>query len=203
MEELDELYITKKQVVQIISNYLEPIMTENGFNWVKSKDAFVKKEKEWSFYILLNIVNFWPLKQEFNISISIVNQKINKIISIIFTNTKINDSLFHKWLVLPNSNELEYKELYTIEDIENAKIESLEIIKNEGLPFFKNNNTLEQIAEYSKERNYSVALVSSKLYKEEIYYSIKNEIINSDIFKKCNLNYIGNIEKLIELLDEM
>lgn len=203
MEEFDEFYITKKQVVQIISNYLEPLMTENGFKWIKSKDEFVKKNNEWSFHILLNSKNFWPLKQEFNIPISIVNQKINKIRSIIFTNIKINDSLFHEWLVLPNSNELEHKELYTIEDIEIAKIESSEIIKNEGLSFFKNNSTLEQITEYCKERDFSVALVSSKLYKQAIYDSIKDHIRKSDTFKKCDSDYLNNIEKLIEFLDKM
>ncbi|WP_395043101.1 hypothetical protein [Flavobacterium sp.] len=199
----EELYITKKQVVQVISNYLEPVMTEYGFKWIKTKDEFVKKNNEWSFHILLNSKNFWPLKQEFNIPISIVNQKVNKIRMKIFNNIKSNEPLFHKWLVLPNSNELEHKELYTIEDIEIAKIESLKIIKNEGLPFFACNSTLEQIAEYSKEKNYSVALISSKLFKESVYESNKIQIIGSDIFRKCDLDYRSNIEKLIKLLDEM
>lgn len=198
----EDLYITKKQVVKTISDFLEPLMSENGFIWIKSKDEFVRKNKEWSFHISLNSKNFWTLKQEFNISIYVVNKEVNLIRKKFFENVKNNDQLFHRWLVLPNSNELEYKELYTSQDIEIAKHESWELIENEGLLFFEKNKTFESIAEYCKDEYFPEALISAKLHNESKYKIIKSYILNSDLFKKNSPDRLNSIENLISFLDK-
>ena len=107
----EELYITKKQVVQIICDYLEPLMTENDFKFIKTKDEFIKKTAFGHQEISTNITSYWPLKQEVNIHIATINYQINQIRTMFFCSAKKNNYTVSKWLVLPNSNELKYKEL--------------------------------------------------------------------------------------------
>lgn len=199
----EELYITKKQVVKIISDYLEPLMTENNFKFIKSKDAFIKKTNFGYLKILININSFWPLKQELNISISVINYKINEIKMLFFSNTKRDNLIIYNWLVLPNSNELKYKELYTLQDIEIAKQEAFNLIKNDAFTYLKKYSDLENITEYCKDSYLNIALISAKLFNQSVYTATKNHIKKSDIFKKSDSDYINNIEKLIKYLDEM
>lgn len=211
MEELNKLYITKKQVVQTISDFLEPTMNKYGFKWIKSNDEFIKKNNEWSFHILLNTKNFWPLLQEFNIHISVVNKEINKIRMLFFSNAKIDNYTVSKWLVLPNSNELRYKELYTINDIEIAKKEAYDLIKNEAFIYLEKYSKLENIIEEKKilnnDYNMSILLISSKLSNDIRYNIFKDEIIKyiqSNDFKYEGVEKdIKSLLSLINYLDNL
>jgi hypothetical protein len=203
----EELYITKKQVVQVISEYLSSLMNKEGYVWVKSKDEFVKKSNDWSLHICLNSKNFWPLKQEFNIPIYIVNEKINTIRMKFFSNVKKKDLLFHEWLVLPNSNELQYKELYTISDIEIAKKETYDLIKNKGLKYLEKYSNLDSVIEYSKEiKNshfISILLIALRLSENNQYQKIKSDVLNH-IFEPQNpTDSKQELKNLIEYLDRL
>ena len=201
----EELYITKKQVVKIISDDLELIMTENNFKFVKSKDAFIKKTSFGYLKIFININSFWPLKQELNISISVINYKINEIRMIFFSNAKRDNLIIHNWLVLPNSNELKYKELYTSQDIEIAKQETYDLIKDETFTYLEKYSHLESIIEYTKNKKnsyfISILLISSKLVKDIRYNEFKKNTLDTINDVNSKLDQKETLLKLIEYLD--
>lgn len=201
----EELYITKKQVIKIISDDLEPIMTENNFKFVKSKDCFIKKTNFGYLKILININSFQPLKQEINISISVINYEINEIRKLFFGDAIKDDYIISKWLTLPNSNELEYKELYTFQDILIAKQEAFDLIQKEAFIFLEKYSHLESIIEYSKEikNSYfvSIFLISSKLAKDSRYNEFKKEILITINDKNSKLDQKEALLSLVEYLD--
>lgn len=147
---MEELYITKKQVVAELAGYLSPYLLQGGFKFLKSKDAFVKKTDFGHYRIYFTIINFWPLKQNYTISITCRYICIQKILTQI-DNLFDNSETAYEWLVLPNSNELQYKELYTSNDIELAKKESLLLIKDEAPKYFEKWSSLQKMVEYYKD----------------------------------------------------
>lgn len=147
MENLE--YITKKQTLTALQDAINPIMVEKGFKWVKSKDAFVKKDKEWYLELCLNIINFWPLKQEFNLPVVIVNNKLNELF-IKTINVKKNDYLIYKWFMLDDSNELKFKELYTSQDVDNARNATYTLVVEKILPFFETFTQINNILKFYK-----------------------------------------------------
>lgn len=203
----EEQYITKKQVVKTISEYLEPLMQKNGFEFKKSTDSFVKKKDFGLLEISINSKNFWPLKQELNFPIAIVNHQINSIRMLFFKDVKKNDLIIYSWLVLPNSNELKYKKLYNSEDIEMAKKEAFELIEKEGFEFLEKYSNLQNIIEYaSKIKNshfISIVLVASKLAKNSHYEIVKNEVLNDLLHPDNRIENKQELQNLISYLDEL
>lgn len=149
MEDLD---ITKTEVIESIRDYIEPLMLENGFKWMKSKKEF-KKKTDFGFYSLsFNIINFWPLKQDLNISLNVKYPKIQNVFSLFSTNKETkNHATVARWLVLPNSDKLQYKELYVKNDIKIAKVEALKCIKDEAFIFFQKYSDLKEVAFYYRD----------------------------------------------------
>lgn len=159
---MEELYITKKQVVNIISDYIQPLMTENGFTWYKSKEEFIKKSKFENLYLSFAIVNFWPLKQDYKISLSVKFNQFQSIKALFSHNKETkNHSTIYKSLILNNSYELGFKELYTTVDIEIAKKESFDLIKKEAFVFFDEFSNLDSYVEDCKNSFFKYYLFNS------------------------------------------
>lgn len=147
---MEELYITKKQVVWEMAEFLAPYLIPEGFKFLKSKDAFIKKTGFGHYRIYFNIINYWPLKQDYNITITCNHKKVIQILSLIEDKFK-NSELTYEWLVLPDSSPTNYKELYTSEDINNVKQASLNLINDEAPKYFEKWSSLEKLGEYYKE----------------------------------------------------
>lgn len=72
-------YITKSQVIELVGNNLNLLLSTREFKYVKSKESFIRKTDFRSEEIVLNVKNFWPLQQDINLPLVIINQRINQI----------------------------------------------------------------------------------------------------------------------------
>lgn len=186
----EEVNLTKQQVAKALCQYLDPFLTKQGFKLIKYRDVFIKKTDFGSLEISVNTISYWPQKQEVNIPIHISIYSINKVKKKFFNNVQKEDPTMYKWLVLPNSNELKFKEIVTESDLEIAKVEALELIQNEAIPYFEEYSQLENIIDYaSKIRNshfMSVLLIALKQANDERYLEHRNEIVRH--LKNCESN---------------
>ncbi|MEC4050207.1 hypothetical protein OX284_012260 [Flavobacterium sp. SUN046] len=183
----EEVNLTKQQVAKPICQHLEPFLTEQGFKLIKYRDVFIKKTAFGSLEISVNTISYWPQKQEVNLPIHVSINAINEVRKKFFNNVQKEDPTMYKWLVLPNSNELKFKEIITESDLEIAKVEALELIQKEAIPYFEQFSQMEHIIDYaSKIRNshfMSVLLIALKQSNDERYLEHRNEIVRH--LKNC------------------
>ena len=176
-----EVFLTKNQVTQTLCDYLEPHLSQHGFKLVRYRSIFIKKTPFGSLELSVNTVSDWPKKQEVNFPVHISFHNINQVRKKFFKNVQKEDATMYKWLVLPNSNELKYKELYTEEDLEKAKIDAINLFDEQALPYFEQYSHLEEVMEYaSKIRNshfMSVLLIALQQTHDERYMEHRNQIV--------------------------
>lgn len=177
----EEVFLTKNQVTQSLCDFLEPHLNQQGFKLVKYRSLFIKKTDFGSLELSVNTMSYWPKKQEVNFPIHVSIHAINQVRKKFFKNVEKEDAIMYKWLVLPNSNELKFKELYTEEDLEKAKEEALRLFEEQAIPFFEQYSQLDQVIEYaSKIKNshfMSVLLIALKQANDERYLDYRNEIV--------------------------
>jgi hypothetical protein len=177
----EEVFLTKNQVTQSLCDFLEPHLNQQGFKLVKYRSIFIKKTDFGTLELSVNTISYWPKKQEVNLPIHISFHAINQVRKKFFKHIEKEDAIIYKWLVFPNSNELKFKELYTEEDVEIAKIEALHLFKDQAMPFFEQYSQLDQVIEYaSKIKNshfMSVLLIALKQANDDRYLDYRNEIV--------------------------
>ena len=182
-------------------------------NKINSKEVFSKKNKNTIFNVILAVKSYWPLKQELNIVLSICYTDINFIIAKFYKQHLDYDfnkdfNLISKRLILSNSNELEFKELYFTKDIEKICPEVLSIIKQNLNIFFEKYCNYSCLAdEYIEDNNIEwyqgriFALVALKISNDKRYICYKSElikIIKKDSFDVSKRQSIQNIIQYVD-----
>ncbi len=213
---MEKEYVTKKQLLKSLVESLEYYLSSNGFTTNATNELFFKSVDKRVFKIHLVVKNYWPLKQDFNILLGIVFEDINIIITkflkghLSYNYDKKFELTTFKY-VLPHSNQLGFKEIFTSNDINQVCSESLKLIEQNALLFFESNSSYSSVGEYyiemfEKRKYYLdlvVALIASKFDNNSDYFKIQKRLINfisnektTDIPKEPLMDLIKYLDNL-------
>lgn len=129
--------ITKKQVVESIAGEIGPKLIEMGFVFRPSRAVFSRRMNFGLQEITINVNNFWPLMQQYNIFLSVQFTEIQKILARFSSNgLAAKNPLISDWLIMPGSVD-NYKDLYNEADIVAAGRWSYEKLNEIGEYFSK------------------------------------------------------------------
>jgi hypothetical protein len=157
---MEELYITKKQVEKAVEISLAEILSKKGFTYMKTKGNFIRKTSYGFDEIYTAITNFWPLKQDFGIGMSLRISEFEVLFAKFFdhrfgnfTKSNVaNRTTTHQKITLTNILETGQRELYTSKDINLCCQELIQFFNNEEVfSFFDEFSKIENVCKKMKE----------------------------------------------------